>query len=389
MPIIKYHYTSLDAMKSILEGKQWRLTRSEFLNDPKDCKVLQDLIEKYTTDAVIEQAVSDVIRDKKCSTEAAQEKAKGSLSRLYQKAPLEKYIAYLQRHIPLYILSFTGNNDKLPMWNYYGSGGVQLNINITQLMEILFRRLNGENEYYAYSDVKYIAPSDEVGDITFAAPDTDGTLAGSFQLDGEGEQDILRKNREEFGGKAGAPYNTRTLKEFLDKYIRDYIFSLDYWWLRTENDARKSASAEEIFKAIYENTLSMGVAGTTQDWMRWKKDMTLYSIVLSALIKKDTYQFEKEFRVVFFHSSLDSPIQEECQAYSLHGQKYLRPYITKDTQAPAEMADGRFVTGIALSPLTRNLPIDAELYLEIVKNFAENKLGHEVEITWSNHELRN
>ncbi len=42
-----YHYTSIDGFHSIISNKKLRLTRSEFLNDPSDCKVLTTLIKAY------------------------------------------------------------------------------------------------------------------------------------------------------------------------------------------------------------------------------------------------------------------------------------------------------------------------------------------------------
>lgn len=61
----------------------------------------------------------------------------------------------------------TYNNDQLPMWNYYSSGGMQLSIDIDQLIDILPTHLINSSQCYAYSDVKYISKTDTVDTISF------------------------------------------------------------------------------------------------------------------------------------------------------------------------------------------------------------------------------
>ena len=43
------HYTSVDGFNGIVTSDTLRMTRSEFMNDPSDCKMLGTLIEQYTT----------------------------------------------------------------------------------------------------------------------------------------------------------------------------------------------------------------------------------------------------------------------------------------------------------------------------------------------------
>lgn len=356
MPDIKYHYTSVDAMASIFKRKQLRMTRSEFLNDPTDCKVLFSLIEKYLTYK---------------SADITAMLTNPDLRRVYETAPLKDYIAFLQKHIHLYVLSLTANDDQLPMWNYYGSGGIQLSIDIEQLIDILPQQLSSSNQYYAYSNVKYISETDTVDTISFEP-------FSSFRLDSKSRKNIFKENSVTLG-RNGMPhplYQTTTLKGFIDTYITGYIKSLEYLLSAPIRRITVTSTAEEIFKAVYGNT------NTLDHYYEFKKDLTLYMIVLSALIKNDTYSFEKEFRVVYFENTLSPTVKAEYDVAFLQGQKYLRPYVA------TENLNMEFVKEIALSPLTRNLRIETELYTEIVTAFARETLGHPVNVTWSKHKIR-
>ena len=107
MPTIKYHYTSVNGMESIYNHKYLRLTRSEFLNDPSDCKVLFTLIEKY-----LKYKQSDIVTQLNTP----------NLRQVYEKAPLIGYIEFLQKHIPLYVLSLTDNSDQAKIYKtLYGN----------------------------------------------------------------------------------------------------------------------------------------------------------------------------------------------------------------------------------------------------------------------------
>ena len=42
-----YHYTTTQGFESIIKNKCIRMTRSDFLNDPHDCRVFFDIVEAY------------------------------------------------------------------------------------------------------------------------------------------------------------------------------------------------------------------------------------------------------------------------------------------------------------------------------------------------------
>ena len=42
-----YHYTSVQGFESIIKNQCLRMTRSDFMNDPRDCQVFFDIVERY------------------------------------------------------------------------------------------------------------------------------------------------------------------------------------------------------------------------------------------------------------------------------------------------------------------------------------------------------
>lgn len=355
-PNIKYHYTSVDGMASIFSNHHLRLTRSEFLNDPADCRVLFTLIEKYLT---YKHADIEVLL------------TTPELRQVYEKAPLINYIAFLQKHIHLYVLSLTDNIDQMSMWNYYGSGGMQLSIDIEQLIKEISKSLVGSNQYLAYSSVKYISDTDTVSTTSFDA-------FSSFHLDKKDKENIFLKNSKIPGRTGGVHplYQTTELAGFIDTYITGYIASLEFLLSAKANRISPANSDVEIFTAVHGNTNSLN------NYYEFKKDLTLYMIVLSALIKNDTYSFEKEFRIVCFENALSPTINVKYSIQTVQGQKYMRPYMETST------LDTSFIKGVTLSPLTRNIPIDNNLYSEIISEFIKKVTGAFTSTDWSKHSIR-
>lgn len=353
MPTIKYHYTSVDGMTSIMKSRQLRLTRSEFLNDPSDSKVLFVLLKKYLEyqDATIKAKLTPVLRQ------------------LYEIAPLIDYIDFLQKHIHLYVLSLTDNSDQMSMWNYYGSGGMELSIDIEELIGELRKSLKTDNQYLAYSPIQYISETDDVSSISFS-PFCD------FHLDSKNKENIFYVNSTKRGqnGSLHPLYKTTELKGFIETYITGYIQSLTF--LSGNGTISIASTPEDIFKAVHNNTNSLN------NYYEFKKDLTLYMIVLSALIKSETYSYEKEFRLVVFENTLAPSLNVQYGVQNLHAQKYVRPYFETDE------LDTSFIKAITLSPLTRNLPIDSRLYVETIADFINSTSTNNMSIVWSRHKIR-
>ena len=351
---MKYHYTSVDGMSSILKSRKLRFTRSEFLNDPADCRVLYTLVNEY-----LEYKSSDI--QARLNTP--------DLQQVYEHAPLVKYIAFLQKHIHLYVLSLTSNNDQMAMWNYYGSGGMQLCIDVEDLVEEIRKGFTSDDQYIAFSHVHYISDGETVGDVSFEP-------FCNFHLDNKAKTNIFLNNSKTVGknGQANPLYQTTELAGFVDTYITGYIESLKY--LLRAKEISVISSAEEIFTKVYNNTNSLN------NYYEFKKDLTLYLMVLSAFIKNNTYGYEKEFRIVLFENSLQQSINVEYAVQSLQNQKYMRPFTETD------QLDTGFIKGITLSPLTRNLPIDDELYVDTISEFVKRQTGNVTAVNCSKHVIR-
>lgn len=354
MPTIKYHYTSVGGMTSIIENKKLWLTRSEYLNDPSDSKVLFVLLEKYLKyqDATIKAKLSTPV-----------------LRQLYEIAPLIDYIDFLQKHVHLYVLSLTDNSDQMSMWNYYGSGGMELSVDIEELISELRKSLKTENQYLAYSPIKYISETDDVSSISFAP-------FCQFHLDSQSRENIFFENSAKRGqnGTLHPLYQTTRLQGFIDTYVNGYIQSLTF--LSSKAIISIASTPEDIFRAVHENTRVL------DNFLEFKRDLTLYMIVLSALIKSETYSYEKEFRLVVFENTLDPSLNVQYSVQNLHAQKYLRPYWETDE------LDTSFIKGITLSPLTRNLPIDSELYVQTIADFVKRNSSNYMSTAWSEHKIR-
>ncbi|GAA0735827.1 DUF2971 domain-containing protein [Clostridium oceanicum] len=135
-----YHYTSIEALKSILEKQELWLTKSEFLNDPTENSYITDI--KWDFDSCK--------LDKKFLNEI-----KDELKHIYSKK--EESIKK-----DVYILSMTTNKDNLPMWqNYSNSEGYNIKFNKNRLRK-RFSSLN-RKKYTSFlkSKVRYIDREDE------------------------------------------------------------------------------------------------------------------------------------------------------------------------------------------------------------------------------------
>lgn len=351
-----YHYTSTAGFYSIINEQNVRLTRSEFLNDPSDCKVLSTLINDYLNRQEITLLKSAKVL---------------SVDDLYKHASLGDYIAFLQCKIPLYVFSLTKNCDAMDMWNYYGHGGVQIALSEDTLHKELSRLLSTTNNYIAFAPVKYVTETDSIENIKLQPFKT-------YLVATKNKDDLFNSNwKEQIAlGKDEQVYKTTSLKIFVDTFIKGYLWSLHS--LKDDGKISLTQSKEEIFSAIHENT--MGLNRT----MLWKKDLTLYMLILSALLKKNTYEYENEVRVVHFETNLTPPYTRPVNyvVQSLQGQEYIKPYI--DTGK----LDLNSIDSLILSPLTRNLSLDSILYTDMLKEFILLKLHRQVHVQLSKHKIR-
>ncbi len=378
-----YHYTSVDAMVSIMQNKALRFTRSEFLNDPADGKVLTGILEKYLEALDVTAIIKpEMAKGNKGLPSDMLKRVKP----IYDAAPLIDYIKYLQKHIHLYVLSLTKNEDQVSMWNHYGNGGIAFEVDMAALICRLKKCLLAPHQYITYSPVKYISEEEEAAETITLTP------CSQFPLDSQNESNIFETHSQDGEIYFRNRYQTKKLKEFIDNYIIEYFHSLNF--LSNGNTISASSEPTDIFKAVHENAFKCSRQLT------FKNDLTLYMLVLSALIKSKTYEHENEFRIVVFENTLEPTCKVEYGTQSLVGQKYIRPYWE------AKFTDMSFIKKVILSPLTRNLPIDGDLYKETMEDFLSNCQGKREEpedgtekgkktaaqepisVKWSKHKIR-
>ena len=52
-----YHYTSISGFEAILKSGSLRMTRSDFMNDPNDCRVFLDVVKKHIESKPLERFI--------------------------------------------------------------------------------------------------------------------------------------------------------------------------------------------------------------------------------------------------------------------------------------------------------------------------------------------
>lgn len=352
-----YHYTSVDGFFSILNGKSLRLTRSGFLNDPSDCTVLTSLIHDYLDS---EDALSVI------------HTFNHNVIQIYKNAKLLDYITFLQNKIPLYVFSLTKNSDTMGMWNYYGNGGIQFEFdNDDSIINDFSSLLKSENDFLALAPVKYVDPSKSLGEIILPTFE-------SYRIDTKNISHLFAQHKDELHrlGENRQLYSTTSLKIFINSYIKGYLNTLAS--LYDDGTITLSSTPEEVYKAVFSNTMTLNRK------MLWKKDLTLYILLLSSLIKSNTYEYENEVRIVFFNTDLTPPYSQQVHytTQSLQGQRYIKPYIDTGTMDLAS------IKSIVLSPLTRNLSLDNNLYVHVLGEYAHSCLNRDIKVEISKHKIR-
>lgn len=135
-----YHYTSIEALKSIVENKTIRLTDYRFLNDPNELNIAINNFEDYLTsqnvkESVRQEKINDIIRI------LEHIKAGGKINLVETDKFIEgrKLLAYKNESASyLYILSLTQKNDDLALWTMYGKTGVRIKLNSAKLFEFFY-----------------------------------------------------------------------------------------------------------------------------------------------------------------------------------------------------------------------------------------------------------
>lgn len=346
------HYTSVDGFNGIVTSDTLRMTRSEFMNDPSDCKMLGTLIEQYLKESNKKEGCIEEYK---------------AIEKIYEKVTVMDYIKFIQDNIPLYVLSFTDKLDEMEFWNYYGNGGAQLNIDEEQLIENMCKQL-GEEEYLICAPVKYASNDQNIETICLSEQ------LGNLKAYDKNNESVFEKHMES-GGKG--IYQKTNIKEFVDSFVTDYVISMQYLYKSGIID--DSTSKSDVLKEIFKNQNEISES------MIFKKDLLMYMISLSALIKTSSYEYENEKRIVYFHNTVgEKRKKDQYELKSILDQKYIRPYI--------EFKDVKLYEGVVgevlLSPLTRNVPIDDTLYKKIIKEFMQSNHYGDISVENSKHKCR-
>ena len=365
-----YHYTSVDGFEGIIKNNSIRMTKSNFLNDPADCNLFITIVDKYicSNPKVLEKIISNIGNNKDIVEKIYYEK----------ECDLVHYINYIHKHISLYVMSLTKIDDGMNMWNYYGQGGMELNFSIDNFINSLKKTLSSEKEFLAEAHVIY-ANSD------FDIEKMEVPTFSEFVLKNKESDSIFEDHRSFIKGlshyDATQLYDTNKLDEFIKTYMKSYITTLDY--LIGQRAINDSMSREEIFDKVFNNVSKLN------NFLYWKHDLSLYMLVLSALIKSDTYEYEDEHRIVYFEYNTNSnktKKEEYCIKHIMSGD-FVCPYVTFKNETNDLLQNS--LKKITISPVTRNLPINNEIYLETLKKYILSQGFNEaVEVQYSQHSIR-
>ena len=135
-----YHYTSIEALKSIVENKTIRLTDYRFLNDPNELNMAMDHFKDYLKFEKGKPSLSQE-RINKIIKILEHIKAGGKINLVGTDKFIEgrKILAYKNEPASyLYILSLTQKNDDLALWTMYGKAGVRIKLNSAKLFEFFY-----------------------------------------------------------------------------------------------------------------------------------------------------------------------------------------------------------------------------------------------------------
>ncbi|EPY6431386.1 DUF2971 domain-containing protein [Clostridium sporogenes] len=148
-----FHYTDINALKSILENKKLWVTRADFLNDLTETKYICDIVnsiceEEFAGIKNIKYGLNLFYENKQCDN-------------YMENVDIKKYIENnrTKNKKEIYILSTTQHEDSLPMWlNYSNCDGYNIKINHAKYEKYLksngILNLHGEVVYVSCNDKK-------------------------------------------------------------------------------------------------------------------------------------------------------------------------------------------------------------------------------------------
>lgn len=345
-----YHYTSMDGFYNIINGKSVRVTRSDFMNDSKECSLFYELIEKEDNKVLLRGASDD-------------------LKTVIENYSLFDHLKQMEKQMNYYIFSLTKQSDNLPMWYYYGDNGIQLQFKMSELVDLFQDKMKDKGKYGVIEgSVQYVDGNATVADLK----KYDYVYHMSDKQSSSFEELLKKINK-----KCTKIWGTEVERIIYFAKL-DLQKSLEYL-LEKSGSISTTSSPENIFQEIYNN--SKDSKKTKLDF-KWEHMLNL--IALSALTKTNSYANEDEYRIVLVNEELSSVNDEDYYMNSVNRSSILKPCLMIQ-----EMNIGDILENVTLSPITKNLPISENEYKRVVQYFLKKEChGKEIEVKFSQHSIR-
>lgn len=127
-----YHYTTIEALKSIVENRTLRLTDYRFLNDPQEIvyciEPINKILEKYDQE-------DEFIVDLKRIVNNIKNNIYDFVASTISEQGEKKFKKDKNKKGHMYVFSLTRKEDHLDMWSMYGKTGCRLKFNDKQLID--------------------------------------------------------------------------------------------------------------------------------------------------------------------------------------------------------------------------------------------------------------
>lgn len=362
-----HHYTSIYGFQGIAESHSLRMTESNFLNDPTDCRLFLKIIKEYMQRTqkdnliILHKALNN-------SERKLNDNKKQAIKDIYQKCNFIEYAEWLHKNISLYVTSFTSLHDHMIMWNYYGKNGIELTFPKASLIND-FRKTLSTNEFLIETPVIYEESNKKLEDIQIPK-------ISELIIMNKDSSNMLKEHQKFINENSYYTivdlYNIKTAVEFVEAYVLDYIETLIY--LFKEEKIHEACNKEGIFKKVFLNNEKL------TDHFYWKHDFPYCLLILSSLLKPDTYAHEQEHRIVYGRYGLDKNPNEEYVLAKISDTEIIRPYVSLKFNTSLKK--------ITLSPLMRNFPIDENDYKAIIENYLDSKKYTDFDVDFSEHIVR-
>lgn len=203
-----YHYTSVNGFEGIIKNDSIIMTRSEFLNDPNDCRFFIELMKRYLN-SCDEEALNEKFKSEK-------ECVRARVDPIYAICSPIEYIQYVRKLIGLYVMSLSNEHDSMAMWNYYGNAGVELEFSKSELANSFKNTFISEKEFLIEANVIYVDSKIEDKEISKKEVPNFTELNFSNKDNKADEED---KGSEDDKDK-DTLYKKKDLGTFFDVYLR-------------------------------------------------------------------------------------------------------------------------------------------------------------------------